>query len=278
MNHAPTRIIHRPDDADGRRVWRLDPNALEPNFPYARTPGGRRYGSLIGAGIVALVVVATIFRVAHEVFSPSIVGGGRHLSVIVAILISVPTVVFIGLLGWAGTRRWRWIDRATGRETQRVSIRRPGDVDQAVRMQRIIMGQAAGDPRAPALAAMPPLVQGERPPRRGAEVCISVYVPDARALQPVCLVTTAVAVPELVKQGNMIVLPRFTVNRMWADHILATTAASVAAGASSSSSDGSDGGWHCDDGSASGCGDSGGGDSGGDFSGDSGGGDGGGGD
>lgn len=257
MNHAPTRIIHRPEDADGRRVWRLDPNALDPAFPFARASAKRRYGSLIGAGIVALAVVAGIFGATHEILPARFIGGSGIFTNMIAALISLPLVVLIAVFGWRGTHRWCWIDRATGLEAQRVSIRRPGDIDQAARMTGVVHARAAGDPRAPSLVTLPPLVPGERLPRPGAEVCISVYVPDARAFRSPCLVTTAVLVPELTKRGQAIVLPQATVNRAWAEQLLISATTGVAGTDMLASGDAAGSGWYCDDGSASGCGDSG---------------------
>lgn len=256
MAQPTVRSIACPNERDARRIWRLDPAALDPGFLYARVPGGRGCASLCGSVIVAVIVVAGIYGLASSLFSTEGLGGSNLLPIIVGIFVSMPLVMVILFLGWRGARRRRWVDRWTGLEARRVSIERPGDIDQAARMVRVLMWQAVGDPRAPALHEIPLVAPGERAPRAGAQVKISVYVPNVRATRVPCLVTAFVMRSQGARRGEAFVLPPVTVNRVWAKGLLAATVAGVAGNDVIVSGDGAGSDWHCDDASASGCSDS----------------------
>ncbi|WP_125107659.1 hypothetical protein [Gulosibacter massiliensis] len=275
----PVRIVPEPHDTTQKRLWRHDPSALDPAFPFVRVRAGMRWGRMILP--VLFGVPALVLGVGFVI---SIIGGGSREDV-GALPIGITMAIFgllIALGGISAARNWQWRDRHTGLPVERIALREAGDVPRAIGLMQEIHRQSTLGP-----SAWRPLTDGRRwrAWRRAAAdeagtITITIYgAPGASPHTPPAYVTARVRpVLESVGTRKAYLLPAQWVHPSWAAVAIAAAMGSGAAG-----TDGGGGSttaqddWKCDDGSADGgeCSDS---SDGGDSGGDGGGGDGGGGD
>lgn len=272
----PVKPVPEPGLRPRRRLWRLDPAALDPQFPFEWVRHGRRWRRGWWRFALALLLMA-----AGVALSIGIINNEDDSSDALAVIVTAALFTF-GLVasGVRASRHYQWRDKRTGQPVERTALRLVGDERVAFDVMNEIHRQSIGGPM-----AWRPLTDGKpwKTKRRRARiegvVIINVYAP-ARELHPAAVTAPALVTARAVPKPRFgeitpLVLPPQVVQLNWAHMVLAAALGTSAfvdggtsgGGYSDSNAFSSKDDWKCDDGSEDGgdCSDSGdGGDSGGD--------------
>lgn len=272
------RPVPEPDGLRRQQLWRLDPAALDPQFPFERVRNGRR----LRRGGWHFFLALAIGTVAALILIGSLRDGEAPSDVTTVGIVGLVFALLIAVMGLRASRNWQWQDKHSGQPIERTALRLVGDERVAFAVMDEISRQSSQGP-----IAWRPLTDGQpwkkkryRARLRGV-VIINVYAPardlhPAQVAAPALVTARAVPTPGSGEPVPQVLAPQ-VVNLNWAYMVLAAALGTSYLGDGGSTSGGYsfNDDWKCDDGSTDGgdCSDTGDGGDGGDGGGDGGGGD-----